>query len=93
MSDVQFFQTRMGRKFYDHTLPALVEAVDRLGSAIAAERRDPAVHELTAYARDFDDSADMELNAAFVASGAAIREAFGRVRTSIAAPRRIPTNV
>lgn len=30
----QFFETNMGRTFYDGTLPRLVKAIDRLAKAI-----------------------------------------------------------
>ncbi len=32
MSDVPFHLTMMGRRFYEHTMPALVEAIDRLNA-------------------------------------------------------------
>jgi len=35
MSDVQFFQTRMGRQFYEVTMPELVRQVTRLNDLLA----------------------------------------------------------
>jgi hypothetical protein len=31
---VQFFQTRMGRQFYDHTMPELVRQLERLNDLL-----------------------------------------------------------
>ncbi len=93
MTEVQFFQTRMGRQFYDHTLPALVEAVDRLAGAVAADRRDPAVVELIAYARDLCDAAEAVLNVEFAPGSTATREAFDLLRANTAAVRRILARV
>jgi hypothetical protein len=35
MSDVKFFQTRIGRTFFDHTLPHSVREIGRLANGIA----------------------------------------------------------
>lgn len=35
MSDVQFFETRMGRQYYDVTLPELVRQLHRLNDLLA----------------------------------------------------------
>ncbi len=89
MNDVQFFQTRIGRQFYDQTLPALVEAVDRLASAVAEDRREPVVDELVSYARDLCDAAEAALNVEIVPGSTATREAFDLLRANAAAVRRI----
>jgi len=34
MSDVQFFQTRMGRTFYEHTMPELVREIKKLNELL-----------------------------------------------------------
>ena len=34
MMGPEFFQTRMGQKYYEHDIPALIEAVNRLADAI-----------------------------------------------------------
>ena len=34
MSDVQFFQTRMGRTFYEHTMPELVREIKKLNDLL-----------------------------------------------------------
>jgi len=36
MSEPQFFQTRMGRAFYDRDVPAIAQALDRIASALEA---------------------------------------------------------
>ena len=36
MSGPEFFQTRMGVRFFEHTLPELVKQVSRLADAIEA---------------------------------------------------------
>jgi len=36
MSDVQFFQTRMGQQFYDGTMPKIAEALERIATALEA---------------------------------------------------------
>ena len=35
MSEVQFFQTRMGQKFYEVTMPELVRQIHRLNDLLA----------------------------------------------------------
>ena len=35
MSDIQFFQTRMGRQFYEVTVPNLVREIHRLNDLLA----------------------------------------------------------
>ena len=35
MSEVQFFQTRMGQKFYEVTMPELVRQIHRLNDMLA----------------------------------------------------------
>jgi hypothetical protein len=30
----EFFQTRMGQRFYEHTVPSLVSAIERLAAAV-----------------------------------------------------------
>lgn len=35
MSDVQFFQTRLGRQFYEVTVPNLVREIHRLNDLLA----------------------------------------------------------
>lgn len=32
---VQFFQTRMGRQFYEHTMPELVRQLERIADLLA----------------------------------------------------------
>jgi hypothetical protein len=39
MSGPEFFQTGMGRTYYEHTLPALVKAMNRLADAKEAENK------------------------------------------------------
>ncbi len=34
MSDVEFYQTRMGRRFYEHDVPALIEQLTRLNDLL-----------------------------------------------------------
>ena len=34
MSDIPFYMTRMGRRFYEHTVPALVEQLARLNERL-----------------------------------------------------------
>ena len=34
MSEPQFFQTRMGRTFYEHTVPELVKQLSRLSELL-----------------------------------------------------------
>ena len=34
MSDVQFYQTRMGRTFYEHTMPELVREIKKLNELL-----------------------------------------------------------
>ena len=51
MSDPQFFQTRMGARFYEHTMPELVRQLEQLNELldriVAAQERRP---------RDEDDA-------------------------------------
>ena len=45
MSEPQFFQTRMGQRFYEHTMPELVRQLERLNESlerlVAAQERQP----------------------------------------------------
>lgn len=34
MGNIQFFQTRMGQRFYEHTLPELVRQIARLNDLL-----------------------------------------------------------
>lgn len=34
MTDIPFYATVMGRRFYEATMPALVEAIDRLNASL-----------------------------------------------------------
>ena len=34
MSETPFFKTRMGHRFYEHTMPALVKQLERLNSIL-----------------------------------------------------------
>lgn len=46
MPDVQFFQTAMGRTFFDHTMPTLVKELKRLNEnmeALAATMKETKV--------------------------------------------------
>jgi hypothetical protein len=51
MSEPKFFQTRMGRQFYEHTMPELVRQLERMNKLldrlVAAQERQP---------RDEDDA-------------------------------------
>ncbi len=45
MSEPKFFQTRMGQRFYEHTMPELVRQLERLNELLerlvaAQERRE-----------------------------------------------------
>ena len=42
MNDGDFYKTRMGQRFYERTMPALVEAVERLANGVS-KNRDPVV--------------------------------------------------
>ena len=42
MSDTQYFQTRMGQRFYERTVPELVRQVQRLASAMEGRGAKPA---------------------------------------------------
>ena len=35
MSEPKFFQTRMGQRFYEHTMPELVRQLERLNELLA----------------------------------------------------------
>lgn len=54
MSEPQFFQTRMGQRFYEHTMPELVRAVERLNENL---ERLAAATERASQSRDPDDEA------------------------------------
>ena len=34
MSEPQFFQTRMGQRFYEHTMPELVRQIEKLNKLL-----------------------------------------------------------
>jgi hypothetical protein len=48
VSDVQFFQTRMGQQFYDGTMPRIAAALDKIAKALAAKEQEPKVAALVA---------------------------------------------
>ncbi len=65
MSEPKFFQTRMGQRFYEHTMPELVRQLERLNDRVGQlvpARRDPAVQELIEYANDFCEAAEKVMN-------------------------------
>jgi len=39
MGDVPFHATRMGQKYYEHTLPRLIELLERIAAALEALAR------------------------------------------------------
>ena len=45
MSEVQFHQTRMGQRFYEHTMPELVRQLTRMNDLLKkiADRSDNAI--------------------------------------------------
>ena len=47
MSELEFYQTRAGRQYYERTLPELVEQLRRLAAAVEklVERFTPPEHE------------------------------------------------
>lgn len=63
MSDVPLHATRMGRTFYEHTMPDLVSAIERLASATAEPERDRRVGDLVAYAGHLCDATERVLKA------------------------------
>ena len=85
----EFHNTRMGRDFYDRTVPALVRAVERLADAVAAETRDPAVAELIEYAGHLADSAERLLDTPIEPGSPATLDAFDLLRANAAAVRRV----
>lgn len=64
MSDVPFYATRMGRTFYERTMPDLVKAVDRLATATADPDRERRVAELAEYAGYLCDATERVVQAA-----------------------------
>ena len=41
MSDIPFYQTRMGHRFYEHTVPQLVRQLSRLNDLLELLVREP----------------------------------------------------
>lgn len=54
MSDIQFFQTAMGRKFFEHTVPALVRELVRLNENV--ERLTAAIESAASAPKDKRDA-------------------------------------
>jgi hypothetical protein len=55
MSDIQFFETKMGRQYYDVTMPELVRQIHRLNDLLAL------IHESTESAnRTTDETSNRE---------------------------------
>jgi hypothetical protein len=46
VSGPQFFETKMGRQFYDSTMPRLVQAVERVADGLRDERAMDSIAEL-----------------------------------------------
>jgi len=93
MSETPFFMTRMGRTYYEHSVPALVAAVEKLAESVAATKSDPAVQELAARARDLCDAAETLLDTEIVPGSQATSEAFDGLRAGMLAMRRSLTRV
>ena len=89
----EFHETKMGRDFYDRTMPALVKAVERLADTVAAEKRDPAVAELIEYAGHLADAAERLLDTPIEPGSARTLDAFDLLRANAAAVRRILTKI
>lgn len=52
MSGPEFFQTPMGRRFYEHTMPELVRQLERLNDALEAALVVRAKREITKTTKD-----------------------------------------
>ena len=85
----EFHETKAGRQFYDRTMPALVNAVERLADAVATEKRESAVAELIEYVGYLAESADRVMEMPIEPSNSATREVFDLPRANAAAVRRI----
>jgi len=42
MSGPQFFETRMGQHFYDHTVPRIADALEQIAKALVVQKPKPA---------------------------------------------------
>ena len=62
MTDVSFYLTRMGRTYYEHTLPELVRQLQRLNEKLAAliDNQKPRDECAPAEGEDRDSDPDQE---------------------------------
>ena len=53
MNDPKFFQTRMGAKFFEGTVPRLVDALERIANALDDQRADSELMRICQISCDF----------------------------------------
>ena len=89
MSETPFFMTRMGKTYYEHSVPSLVAAVEKLADSVADSKRDPAVQELVEHAAELCDAAETVLDTEIVPRSQKTRDAFDNLRDFMLAVRRV----
>ena len=88
MSETPFYKTRMGQRYYEHTMPELVKQLERLASDVQG-RRDPAVQELIDSAGNLVEAAENVMNTEIVLGSPRTRTVFDSLRTNAAHLRRL----
>ena len=67
---IDFFQTVMGRQFYDGTLPRIAKALERIANALEAAKAPPPAPDTVVLDRELFDMAHAAVAFAVGASGA-----------------------
>jgi len=81
MSETPFYKTRMGQRFYEHTMPELVKQLERLNERLGKIARTASVDDLVEAATDLIAAVERVLDTEIVPGSPATRAAFAELRT------------
>ncbi len=87
---VEFFQTRMGRQFYEGTMPALVRQLERIAERLPANDSEGAaqVDELLLATYGLVNAVDKALDTEIVPGSGVTQRVFKNLRTRAQAARQ-----
>ncbi len=85
MSETPFYRTRMGQRFFEGTVPALVDQIEKLNRTLARNAPDEqAVNDLLLATRELVNAARHVLDTEIVPGSDATRVSFASLRECIA---------
>ena len=101
MSDPAFYRTRMGQRFYERTMPTLVEQLERLNARLdgievlkaAGTAPDPKVDELLLATYGLVNAVDEVFRTEIVSGSEATRRAFQNLRARAKIARRAANDI